>query len=304
MTGGSGCLPAMSARPVPSTRYYISSALLQGRPKQAGIVSRIPAKQVEDLIAKAVRGHFKEPAEIEDAVLIHKHVVRMEVQPDQLVIELAVAKAANSKRKQNNRNVIAVPWQKAPSARCREILVPEAGRPQDARPIRAENRALLIASIARGRRWLNEIMTDSTVRAESIAEREGCSVRQVNVTISLAFIAPDLVKAAIEGRLPHGHGVTRMRDLPAEWPRQRQMLGLWAMSASEYRTCRCSRQERRFRGLETARPKSHFGRNWSPQRQNADRRARQLRAIWRSPGNLAVRKNAWWRSQSLSNLSL
>ena len=97
---------------------------------------------------------------------------------------------------------------------------------QDARPIRSENRALLIASIAQGRRWLSEIMTNPTVKAESIAVREGCSARQVNMTISLAFLAPDLVKAAIEGRLPHGHGVTRMRDLPAEWARQRQMLGL------------------------------------------------------------------------------
>src|SRR5204862_5547081 len=41
-------------------RYYISSALLQGRPKQAGTVSRVPAKQVEGLVATAVRGHFKE----------------------------------------------------------------------------------------------------------------------------------------------------------------------------------------------------------------------------------------------------
>jgi hypothetical protein len=27
-------------------------------------------------------------------------------------------------------------------------------------------------------------------------------MRQVNMTISLAFLAPDLVKAAVEGRLP------------------------------------------------------------------------------------------------------
>ena len=46
------------------------------------------------------------------------------------------------------------------------------------------------------------------------------------MTISLAFLAPDLVKAAIEGRLPHGMGVARLGDLPAEWSRQRQMLGL------------------------------------------------------------------------------
>ena len=207
-------------------RYYISSALLQGRPKQAGTVSRVPAKEVEDLVAKAVRNHFKETVEIADAVLIHKHVVRTEIRPDQIFIELENAKTANSKRKQNDHNVIEVPWRKTSPTRRREVLVPETGRPQDARPIRSENRALLIASIAQGRRWLNEIMTNPTVKAESIAVREGCSARQVNMTISLAFLAPDLVKAAIEGRLPHGHGVMRMRDLPAEWPRQRQKLGL------------------------------------------------------------------------------
>ena len=63
---------------------------------------------------------------------------------------------------------------------------------------------------------------------ESIAGREGCSVRKVNMTISLAFLAPDLVKAAIDGRLPHGMGVARLCDLPADWSRQRQMLGLAA----------------------------------------------------------------------------
>ena len=46
------------------------------------------------------------------------------------------------------------------------------------------------------------------------------------MTISLAFLAPHLVKAAIEGRLPHGMGVVRLCDLPAEWSRQNQMLGL------------------------------------------------------------------------------
>jgi hypothetical protein len=33
---------------------------------------------------------------------------------------------------------------------------------------------------------------------------------------------------AIEGRLPHGMGVTRLAGLPAEWSRQYQMLGLSA----------------------------------------------------------------------------
>ena len=71
------------------------------------------------------------------------HVVRVEVQSDQLVIELANAKGADPKRKRS-RNVIEVPWHKTPSTRRREALVPEAGPPQDARPIRSENRAILV----------------------------------------------------------------------------------------------------------------------------------------------------------------
>jgi len=40
------------------------------------------------------------------------------------------------------------------------------------------------------------------------------SVRQVNMTISLAFLAPNLVGAAVEGRLPRGIGIERLRDAP------------------------------------------------------------------------------------------
>jgi hypothetical protein len=46
------------------------------------------------------------------------------------------------------------------------------------------------------------------------------------MTISLAFLAPDLLKAAIDGRLPHGMGVTKLCELPAEWSRQYRILGL------------------------------------------------------------------------------
>ena len=69
-------------------------------------------------------------------------------------------------------------------------------------------------------------MCDALTSPRAIAEREGCSVRKVNMTISLAFLAPNLVKAAIEGRLPHGIGVTRLTDLAAEWSLQHQVFGL------------------------------------------------------------------------------
>jgi hypothetical protein len=40
-----------------------------------------------------------------------------------------------------------------------------------------------------------------------------------------------IVAAAIDGTLPDRVGSARVRDLPAEWARQRQMLGLIAKSS-------------------------------------------------------------------------
>jgi site-specific DNA recombinase len=150
-------------------RYYLSSALLQGQPERAGGVSRIPAAEIEGLVTRSVRDHLNQSAEIEDAVLINTHVARIEVQSDQLVIELADAKGIRSKRSRGRK--VLVSWRKSPSRRRREILVPASVPPQDARAIRSENRALLIASIARGRRWLDEL-TPIRLRMRKASPRE------------------------------------------------------------------------------------------------------------------------------------
>jgi DNA invertase Pin-like site-specific DNA recombinase len=196
-------------------RYYLSSALLQGAAARAGSVRRVPATAIETLVIQSVRDHLKPSEPTDDRSLINTHVVRVEVQPDHLIIQLA-----------EPPSTLAVPWRKIPAKRRREILLPEGIRPEHARPIRSETRARLVASIARGRRWLDELVADPTANADSIAKRERCSPRKINMTISLAFLAPYLVKAAIDGQLPHGMGVVRLTDLPAEWSRQHQMLGL------------------------------------------------------------------------------
>jgi len=203
-------------------RYYISSALVQGQAERVGTVGRVPATEIEALVVKSLWDHLNQKADDQDDVsVIHNHVTRVEVQPNQLVIELSNAKVLDPKQKRS-----------AGASRCHGTRHhrPDAARfsfptpwLQAVRPIRSENRALLVASIARGRRWLDEVVADPNATVEIIAAREGCSVRKINMTISLA---PDLVKAAIDGRLPHGMGVARLCELPAEWSRQRSVLGL------------------------------------------------------------------------------
>jgi DNA invertase Pin-like site-specific DNA recombinase len=208
-------------------RYYVSSPLLHGQPGRAGSVRRVPAAEVEALVAGAVREHLEDATESADRDLIRNHVVRVEVQADQLAVELkADASTDPPNAADNDRLVLRIPWRKMSMRRRRDIIVPASLPSHDPRPIRAETRATLVASIARGRCWLDEIVADTVTGVEQIAARDKCSIRQVNMTISLAFLAPKLVKAAVEGRLPRGIGVTRLRDAPAEWSRQYAMLGL------------------------------------------------------------------------------
>jgi site-specific DNA recombinase len=92
----------------------------------------------------------------------------------------------------------------------------------------ANARALLIEALRGAHRWLDELLSDPRLTFESLASREGRTVRSIRMTLSLAFLAPEIVKAAVEGRLPRGFGLKRLVDLPMDWPDQWRTLGLQA----------------------------------------------------------------------------
>jgi DNA invertase Pin-like site-specific DNA recombinase len=204
-------------------RYYLSTALTDGRPEAAGSVSRVPAQEIEALVCSSVRMQLELPSELEDRSIITTHIARIEVHPNELVIQ---TRNDSDDDGQSPPSAIQVPWQKLPAKRRREILLPSSDGPNDIRPIRSETRATLIEAITRGRRWLSELTANPQASAETISQREGCSPRKVNMTISLAFLSPALVRAALEGHLPRGIGVTRLCEMPAEWSRQHRALGL------------------------------------------------------------------------------
>src|ERR1700680_3516857 len=216
-------------------RYYVSLPHLKGESKTAsvGSVSRIPATDIEDIIVKSVNEHLvaqhdhptSSSAHADDRGVIAEQVVRIDVHKDRLMVGF---KSTGTKEESHSTDgqMLSIPWQKPPSRKSRQILIPLGVSRNEVRPTRIERRARLVNAIARGRRWLDEIVSSSATDIEQIAARQKCSVRQVNMTISLAFLAPDLVRAAVEGRLLRGIGVERLRDAPAEWSRQFETLGL------------------------------------------------------------------------------
>jgi site-specific DNA recombinase len=212
-------------------RYYVSQPGLHGeaRTAQLGSVSRVPAPEIEKAILLALGKHLTDDQprrEINDErtgfdrTTLATLISRIEVQRNQLVISV---KPTNDTIEPE---VLSIPWQKPPSKRARKILLPHGASRDNLRPERAERRARLVKAIARGRRWLDEIITGSITDAEQLAKRKRCTVRQVNLTLPLAFLAPPLVKAAIEGRLPRGINVERLRDPAPSWASQFQDLGL------------------------------------------------------------------------------
>lgn len=207
-------------------RYYISAVLNQGEPQKAGRINRVSAEEIEEIVVKSVRSHLEVSENLDAKVLIETAVSRVDLRPDRLLIGLSKARLNGHRHRGRQSKRLEIPWKKIASTRRREILLPASTAAEPARAIRSETRALLVASIARGRRWLDELMSNSAFTVEKIAAREGCSPRKINMTISLAFLAPTLVKAAIDGRLPDGLGVTRLCDLPPSWAHQYRMLGL------------------------------------------------------------------------------
>jgi site-specific DNA recombinase len=215
-------------------RYYASLPHLKGESKtvSVGSVSRIPATDIEGIIVKSVNEHLvahhgqssSSSAHADDRDVIAEQVVRIDVHKDRLIVRLK--SAGTEETHSTDGQLLSIPWQKPPSRKSRQILIPLGVPRNEVRPTRIERRARLVNAIARGRGWLDEIVSGSAINIEQIATRQKCSVRQVNMTISLAFLAPNLVKAAVEGRLPRGIGVERLRDAPAEWSRQFETLGL------------------------------------------------------------------------------
>src|ERR1700688_1267171 len=97
-----------------------------------------------------------------------------------------------------------------------------------ARPMPANARAFLIEAFRDARRLLDELLYDPPLTLESLASREGRTVRSIRMILSLAFLAPEIVKAAVEGARPRGFGLKRLVTLPMAWPDQWRTLGLQA----------------------------------------------------------------------------
>jgi hypothetical protein len=183
---------------------------------RAGSVARVAAPEIEAVVLKTLQhliGLDRTSGTAPDRRAI-----------DELVEKVVIAHSAITIALFDHAPMI-VPWSPPTFRRKRELIEP-LGNHGGIRPIRAEARRKLVSAIAKSRLWLAELISGRALDTHAIAAQEGLSERSVRNLLSLAFLAPDIIKAAVEGRLPRGLGVSRLVNLPIEWDEQMRHLGL------------------------------------------------------------------------------
>lgn len=121
---------------------------------------------------------------------------------------------------------MSLPWSPPSPYRKRDLLLPVGYDASTTKPMKVENRARLLKAIQKGMIWLDELIDQKVADTPALAQRESCSERTIRLTLSLAFLAPELVAAAVEGKMPRGLGITRLTELPSDWAEQRRVLGI------------------------------------------------------------------------------
>jgi site-specific DNA recombinase len=201
-------------------RNYVSQAAPQGDKSKAASILRVPAADVEKLVTEAVGQHSLSDASSAD---IRNLIDRVVISHATIRIHLSeVADGSDGAR------ILTLPWTRPSPYRKREVIQGADDAKTYARPMPANARAILIEALRDARRWLDELLSDSLLTLEALALREGRTARSIRMTLSLAFLAPEIVKAAVDGRLPRGFGLKRLVDLPMAWPDQWRTLGLQA----------------------------------------------------------------------------
>ena len=218
-------------------RYYVSQAVLQGKPPPPGLVSRVPAAEIEALVVAALRNHLNargggEGLPGNDRDLLERHLERVTLTPNHLELrlrELVEPTQAHDPVNDGSSGppiasvtTMAVPWTSpVPTAVKGIIHVPAHNT-----PIKASRREALLIAIAKARQWIDDLAHGRAASFAIIARREGKVERHIRLLAPLAFVSPRIVSALLDGTAPADLTLTKLaRALPYCWAEQERRVG-------------------------------------------------------------------------------
>ena len=146
---------------------------------------------------------------------------RIDTHKDRLVVSLNLAAITEPEAPHTPiPATFEIPFQRRQNGCAKPIIIAADNAPQQDRD--------LITLVADARRWASELLEGRASSIQHITEREGLRSGSVSRILPLAWLAPDISTAILEGRQPPYLTAKTLRalpELPLDWAEQQRILG-------------------------------------------------------------------------------
>ena len=205
-------------------RYYVSQALLQGRPHEAGSVRRVSAEAVESIVYQALCKALPQPQQKAWAIssteqkrgTLKQFVERVVISGGSVEIKVTDAGRETLAEADSGTLRVATVLKAGPGGK--QIVSPHAAT---ARIDRSLVKAIVWAHDLRRR------LEREGASLNELARQEGCSRPYVSNVIKLAYLAPSITQAIVNGTQPATLTLAELmrHDIPVFWIDQRRAFG-------------------------------------------------------------------------------
>lgn len=243
-------------------RYYVSQSSVRGRPCNDDKRWRIPATELEQIVVDALRSLLRDESRLSSLVGLHRiapanakrvleaaialgdrlnidhpHELSKELHEITRQIEVAEKSITITVSLRSLARVLTFESAMEDKLASHKVVV----------PIRVSKRGVeqklilgadhftphfadetLLTAIGRAHVWIEELKAGRVRDLNEIARRHGLSSSYVRAHLPLAFLAPSIISAILEGRQPADLSLKQLMyrtNLALDWVQQRRQLG-------------------------------------------------------------------------------
>lgn len=218
-------------------RYYVSRAILEKKPEEAGSISKIPAHEIELLVEQAV---LKSLSQNENTKQLANQISKLEQGPrrnelrkfinrvtlleDSIRVEVrmtAVDEATNHHNGDIETKTLSLPFSVQKRGGKTKLIA------SNNQPVFEEGpKQVLVKAVAQAWNWRKKLEAGTITSITSIAKAEETTVSYISRMLRFAYLAPDIMEAILDGKAPEKFSGMLLRDpLPLSWADQRKAFG-------------------------------------------------------------------------------
>jgi DNA invertase Pin-like site-specific DNA recombinase len=193
--------------------------------------TKLPPDHVKAILSKATRlgDRIRDAGPGEQRELLLEFVSRIDVQQDRLRMTLCAeslrSRIGHGNDQSQDSGTGTIPLDIPVRFRRRGAEMKLVMTDEKASTTNPDAR--LIATVAQAHRWSEELRTGVASSVGDLVTRHGVDQGDVSRCLPLAFLAPDIVEAILQGRQPVELTALRLKRirLPLSWVEQRHLLG-------------------------------------------------------------------------------